>query len=83
MLGGIFLHAKKETAIDSLFLNRRLPILPGRLQPSTFGVCMLNCCVRNGNRWGHAAIITRYTTVSYIGCTHKTSQKHSDIRTCN
>ena len=40
--------------------NRQLPILPGRLQPSTFGVYVLNYCVRNGNRWCHIAIITGY-----------------------
>ena len=31
--------------------SRRLPIFPGRLQPSIVGVCELNFCVRNGNRW--------------------------------
>ncbi len=31
--------------------NRQLPNLPGRLQPSTFGVWALNYCVREGNRW--------------------------------
>ena len=31
--------------------NRQLPNLPGRLQPSTFGVWALNFCVRDGNRW--------------------------------
>lgn len=38
--------------------NQRLPILPGRLQPSTFSVYVLNYCVRNGNRWNHIAIVT-------------------------
>ena len=38
--------------------NRQLPILPGRLQPSTFGLLMLNYCVRYGNRWNHQGIIT-------------------------
>ena len=32
-------------------INRQLPNLPGRLQPSTFGVWVLNFCVRDGNRW--------------------------------
>ena len=40
------------------FFNRQLPILPGRLQPSTFGVYVLNYCVRYGYRWVHIAIIT-------------------------
>ena len=45
--------------------NRQLPILPGRLQPSTFGVYVLNYCVRNGNRWVHIAIITGYSSLSF------------------
>ena len=40
------------------YKNQRLPILPGGLPPSTFGVCGLNCCVRHGNRWIPAAIAT-------------------------
>ena len=40
------------------YKNQRLPILPGRFHPSTFGVCGLNCCVRHGNRWIPAAIAT-------------------------
>ena len=40
------------------YKNQRLPILPGGLPPSTFGVCRLNCCVRHGNRWIPAAIAT-------------------------
>ena len=50
---------KKALAFASaFFLNQRLPILPGGLPPSTFGVCGLNCCVRHGNRWIPAAIAT-------------------------
>ena len=44
----------------SLSINQRLPILPGGLPPSTFGVCGLNCCVRHGNRWIPAAIATEF-----------------------
>jgi hypothetical protein len=40
------------------YKNQRLPILPGRFQPSTFGVYGLNCCVRHGNRWIPVAIVT-------------------------
>ena len=40
--------------------NRQLPSLPGRRRPSTLGVWVLNCCVRNGNRWGHPAIATGF-----------------------
>ena len=39
---------------------RRLPIFPGRLQPSIFGTTELNCCVRNGNRWNLGVIGTGY-----------------------
>ena len=49
------------------YKNQRLPILPGGLPPSTFGVCGLNCCVRHGNRWIPAAIATElcYSGFSY------------------
>ena len=40
--------------------NQQLPNLPGRFQPSTFGVCGLNYCVRYGNRWSPTAIVTGY-----------------------
>ena len=42
-------------------LNQQRPILPARLQTSTFGVRMLNYCVRHGNRWNHPAIVTEYS----------------------
>jgi hypothetical protein len=35
------------------------PTLPGTHVPSTIGAGELNCCVRNGNRCGLSAIITR------------------------
>ena len=38
--------------------KRQLPILPGRVQPSTLGVIELNFCVRNENRWNLNAIVT-------------------------
>ena len=37
---------------------RQRPILPGRLQPSTFGAERLNFCVRDENRWFPFAIVT-------------------------
>ena len=37
-----------------------LPIFPGRLQPSIFGVGELNCRVRDGNGWTLTAINTNY-----------------------
>ena len=43
-----------------VFINRQFPILPGRLQPSTFGLYVLNYCVRNGNRWNHVGNITGF-----------------------
>ena len=55
-----------------LLVNQRLPILPGRLQPSTFGVYELNYCVRDGNRWILIAIATESVRV----CTLKTTQKY-------
>ena len=33
-------------------------ILPGRVQPSTFGTGELNFCVRYGNRWDLSVITT-------------------------
>ena len=53
-------------------VNWQLSILPGRLHPSTFDVQVLNYCVRNGNRWNHLAIVTRYfVEICYL----KTKQK--------
>ena len=53
----------------SFSLNQQLPILPGRRQPSTFGVYELNYCVRDGNRWSLVAIATE----SVRACTLKTT----------
>ena len=39
----------------------RLPIFPGRRQPSIFGTSELNFCVRNGNRWTLTVINTNYS----------------------
>ncbi len=47
--------------IDALSSNQQLPILPVRLQTSTFGVCELNYCVRYGYRWILAAIVTEFS----------------------
>ena len=41
-----------------LLCDRQQSILPGRFQPSTFDAWELNCCVRDGNRWGLPAIVT-------------------------
>ena len=59
---------KKSTGIFQCFFykNQRLPILPGGLPPSTFGVCGLNCCVRHGNRWIPAAIATELDCSGFV-----------------
>ena len=49
------------TQASSPDINWQLPILPVRLQTSTFGVYVLNYCVRYGNRWNHIASVTRYS----------------------
>ena len=50
---------KRSTSIEMLLYGiRQRPILPGRVQPSTFGTEGLNCCVRNGNRWDPFVIAT-------------------------
>ena len=45
--------------------SRRLPIFPGRLQPSIFGTTELNFCVRNGNRWNLCVIGTGHICSAY------------------
>ena len=57
---------KKDT-VSGVFLIWQLPILPGRFQPSTFGVCELNFRVRHGN----GCILVAIVTVSE-GCSFKT-----------
>ena len=49
---------KKEAFLLPLRGNRQRPILPGRVQPSTFGTGELNYCVRYGNRWDLSVITT-------------------------
>ena len=50
---------KRSTSFEMLLYGiRQRPILPGRVQPSTFGTEGLNCCVRNGNRWNPFVIAT-------------------------
>ena len=62
---------QKSTNDFSLVLfqvNQQLPILPGRFQPSTFGVCELNYRVRHG----YGCILTAIATESLRVCTLKT-----------
>ena len=49
---------KKGSQTASLKGIRQRPILPGRVQPSTFGTGELNFCVRYGNRWDLSVITT-------------------------
>ena len=49
-------------------LSWRLPIVPGRYQPSIFGTDELNFCVRNGNRWTLVVINTNYIWKAGINC---------------
>ena len=50
---------EKSTSESRCFRgNRQRPILPGRVQPSTFGTGELNYCVRYGNRWDLSVITT-------------------------
>ena len=51
-------ETKKEVIRLPLRGNRQRPILPGRVQPSTFGTGELNYCVRCGNRWDLSVITT-------------------------
>ena len=54
----IFRKRKKTSDWMSFSLCWRLPIFPGRRQPSIFGTSELNFCVRDGNRWTLTAINT-------------------------
>ena len=58
---------QKKHLLRDARLVQQLPILPGRFQPSTFGVCELNFYVRHGYR----CILTAIVTVSE-GCSFKT-----------
>ena len=53
-------NKKKRSTSSEMLLkgNRQRPILPGRVQPSTFGTGELNFCVRYGNRWDLSVITT-------------------------
>ena len=65
----VYIIKKTHLLVCLFFVNQRLPILPGRHQPSTFGVYELNYCVRDGNRWTLVAIATESVRV----CTLKTT----------
>ena len=48
-----------------VLVNQQLPILPGRFQPSTFGVCELNYRVRHGYGCILTAIATTKVMIPY------------------
>ena len=58
--------SKKDIFADVLLVNQQLPILPGRFQPSTFGVCELNYRVRHGYGCILTAIATESLRVSVL-----------------
>ena len=64
-------HSKKALTItvSAFSVNQQLPILPGRFQPSTFGVCELNYSVRHG----YGCILTAIATESLRVCSLKTA----------
>ena len=55
----------------------RLPILPGRFQPSIVGTSELNCCVRDGNRCTLTVISTNYSVLA-INEALRTEQRNLD-----
>ena len=57
---------QKKHLLRDAYLVQQLPILPGRFQPSTFGVCELNYRVRHG----YGCILTAIATISE-GCSFK------------
>ena len=60
--------AKRTNHLHDWFflVNQQLPILPGRFQPSTFGVCELNYRVRHGYGCILTAIATESLRVSVL-----------------
>ena len=62
------LHAKtghRKSPMTCFPLCRRLPIFPGRFQPSIFGASELNCRVRDGNGCTLTAISTDYISTGF------------------
>ena len=56
----------KKTPFQVSFFIWQLPILPGRFQPSTFGVCELNFYVRHGYRCILTAIVTAHKILPHL-----------------
>ena len=55
--------------------SRRLPIFPGRFQPSILGASGLNCRVRDGNGCTPTAIGTDYIPLLRVSYTLRTEQR--------
>ena len=56
-------NERLEPCLTSVVSCWRIPIFPGRLQPSIFGTTELNFCVRNGNRWTLCVNLTNYPSM--------------------
>ena len=57
----IWNYKKTATLLGDCFTCWRLPIFPGRRQPSIFGTIELNFRVRDGNGWTLTVINTNYS----------------------
>ena len=53
-------NERLEPCLTSVVSCWRIPIFPGRLQPSIVGTTELNFCVRNGNRWTLCVNLTNF-----------------------
>ena len=74
--GGIFVRKQTEVKrfrLTSVVSCWRIPIFPGRLQPSIFGTTELNFCVRNGNRWTLCVNLTNSASMCYHRLLYHTS----------
>ena len=56
-------NERLEPCLTSVVSCWRIPIFPGRLQPSIVGTTELNFCVRNGNRWTLCVNLTNYPSM--------------------
>ena len=63
----------KRFRLTSVVSCWRIPIFPGRLQPSIFGTTELNFCVRNGNRWTLCVNLTNSASMCYHRLLYHTS----------
>ena len=68
-------NERLEPCLTSVVSCWRIPIFPGRLQPSIFGTTELNFCVRNGNRWTLCVNLTNLLSAVFpqTSCTFRDS----------